>query len=145
MIPKTFIFFHLVAMWCAVHRLTTRVSAFSFNSAARHYNRPAVALRLSSSTSEAAPLALIPRVKACDATDASEGPVLIKGWVRTLRKQKEVAFVQINDGSNLGGIQCVVPLSEIDEDTKKGGLQKEDCEKGIMVGDLLTFFISPLS
>lgn len=119
MIPKNFVFFHLVAMWCAVHRLTTRVSAFSFNSAARHYNRPAVVLRLSSSTSEAAPLALIPRVKACDATDASEGPVLIKGWVRTLRKQKEVAFVQINDGSNLGGIQCVVPLSEIDEDTKK--------------------------
>lgn len=120
MIPKTFIFFHLVAMWSAIYRSTTRVSAFQ--SAAIRYNRPSVALRLSSTTPEAAPLTIIPRVKACDATEATEGPVLIKGWVRTLRKQKEVAFVQINDGSNLNGIQCVVPLSAIDEDTKKGKL-----------------------
>ena len=142
MIPKTFILFQLVAMWCAIHRLTTRVSAFSFNSAAtsRRYNVQPIALRLSSSTSEATPLAVIPRVKASDATDASEGPVLIKGWVRTLRKQKEVAFVQINDGSNLGGIQCVIPLGEIDEDTKKGRLHKEGCEKENVVGNLLMFF-----
>lgn len=131
MISKSFAFFQVVAMWCAVHRLSVRVSAFSFNSAARRFNNinhnnvpkaAIAALQMSSSTGSAStpPIAVIPRVKACDATDASEGPVLIKGWVRTVRKQKEVAFVQINDGSNLGGIQCVVPLKDIDDDTKKG-------------------------
>ena len=147
MIPKTALFFHLVAMWCAIHRLTTRVSAFSSHSTASRLHRPSgVALRLSTTT-PAAPLAVVPRVKACDATDATEGPVLVKGWVRTLRKQKEVAFVQINDGSNLGGIQCVVPLSEIDEETKKGrclniqpGMESSYV---LMLADI-TFVLSPI-
>jgi len=48
----------------------------------------------------------------------SKEPVLIKGWVRTVRKQKTLAFVEINDGSNLKGVQCVLSLDEIDDDTK---------------------------
>jgi len=50
----------------------------------------------------------------------SKEPVLIKGWVRTVRKQKTLAFVEINDGSNLKGVQCVLSLDEIDDDTKNG-------------------------
>jgi len=34
--------------------------------------------------------------------------VTVKGWVRTFRDQKRFAFVNVNDGSNLGGIQVVV-------------------------------------
>lgn len=33
--------------------------------------------------------------------------VEVKGWVRTLRVQKNVAFVQVNDGSTLSGLQAV--------------------------------------
>ena len=37
--------------------------------------------------------------------------VVIKGWVRTARDQKQFAFVQVNDGSNVSGIQVVVDSS----------------------------------
>lgn len=33
--------------------------------------------------------------------------VEVKGWVRTLRVQKNVAFIQVNDGSTLSGLQAV--------------------------------------
>jgi asparaginyl-tRNA synthetase len=45
---------------------------------------------------------------------------MIKGWVKTVRKQKTLAFVEVNDGSNLGGIQCVLSFDAIDEETKEG-------------------------
>lgn len=35
--------------------------------------------------------------------------------MRTVRKQKTLAFVEVNDGSSLSGIQCVLPFDEIDE------------------------------
>merc|ERR1712151_525545 len=59
-----------------------------------------------------------PRIKAVDATRATSDPVIVKGWVRTIRKQKTLAFVEVNDGSNLQGIQCVLSFDEIDDDTK---------------------------
>jgi len=60
------------------------------------------------------------RVKAVDAKEATDGnPVLIKGWVRTVRKQKTLAFVEVNDGSNMKGIQCVLSFDSIDDDTQK--------------------------
>mmetsp|Transcript_31680 Transcript_31680/g.48222 ORF Transcript_31680/g.48222 Transcript_31680/m.48222 type:complete len:545 (-) Transcript_31680:207-1841(-) len=62
---------------------------------------------------------IIPRLKTCDASSPSEGPVVVKGWVRTIRKQKTLAFVEVNDGSNLGGIQCVLPFDQIDGDTRE--------------------------
>jgi aspartyl/asparaginyl-tRNA synthetase len=33
--------------------------------------------------------------------------VIVKGWVRTVRDQKKFSFIEINDGSNLSGIQAV--------------------------------------
>jgi asparaginyl-tRNA synthetase len=70
--------------------------------------------------STTAPSQVIPRVKTADASEPSDGPVVVKGWVRTLRKQKTLAFVEVNDGSNLGGIQCVLSFSDIDEETQAG-------------------------
>lgn len=61
-----------------------------------------------------------PRVKTVNAVKPTDGsPVAVKGWVRTLRKQKTVAFVEVNDGSNLAGIQCVVSFDVVDEATVK--------------------------
>lgn len=45
---------------------------------------------------------------------------MVKGWVRTVRKQKTLAFVEVNDGSNLGGIQCVLSFDDIDDLTREG-------------------------
>lgn len=37
-----------------------------------------------------------------------DSPVIILGWVRTVRVSKDVAFLEINDGSCMKNIQCVV-------------------------------------
>ena len=60
------------------------------------------------------------RVKTVDVQDASDETISIKGWVRTVRKQKTLAFVEVNDGSSLSGIQCVLSFDVIDEKSKKG-------------------------
>jgi len=57
------------------------------------------------------------RVKTANA-EISDEIVSIKGWVRTVRKQKTLAFVEVNDGSSLSGIQCVL-VFDIDDVSKK--------------------------
>jgi asparaginyl-tRNA synthetase len=46
-------------------------------------------------------------------------PVCIKGWVRTRRGSKQVAFVAINDGSTIHNIQVVIDLAQFDEEQLK--------------------------
>ena len=41
--------------------------------------------------------------------------VLAKGWVRTKRSNKEIAFVALNDGSTIKNIQIVIDLNEANE------------------------------
>ncbi|MEG2365595.1 MAG: asparagine--tRNA ligase [Alistipes sp.] len=43
----------------------------------------------------------------------------VKGWVRTKRGNKNVAFIALNDGSCVSNIQIVVDLSTIDEEQLK--------------------------
>mmetsp|Transcript_1877 Transcript_1877/g.4351 ORF Transcript_1877/g.4351 Transcript_1877/m.4351 type:complete len:613 (-) Transcript_1877:185-2023(-) len=78
-------------------------------------------LRMSTTTSASdatTTATVLPRVKAADAASPSDGPVLVKGWVRTVRKQKTLAFVEVNDGSNISGLQCVLSFDVIDDETK---------------------------
>ena len=42
--------------------------------------------------------------------------VLVKGWVRTKRGNKNIAFVAINDGSTIKNIQVVIDVSLFSED-----------------------------
>ena len=42
--------------------------------------------------------------------------VNVKGWVRTKRGNKNVAFIALNDGSTINNIQVVVDLANFDED-----------------------------
>lgn len=88
----------------------------------RRKNPSIAGLQMSTSTSASASIeSIIPRVKAVDAKESTDGrPVLVKGWVRTVRKQKTLAFVEVNDGSNMKGIQCVLSFDAIDEETQKG-------------------------
>lgn len=76
--------------------------------------------QLHMSSTEAAPATSSPpRVKTAEAK-ISDDLVSIKGWVKTVRKQKTLAFVEVNDGSNMSGIQCVLTFDEVDEATLGG-------------------------
>ena len=41
--------------------------------------------------------------------------VTVKGWVRTKRGNNNVAFINLNDGSIVHGIQIVVDVAKFDE------------------------------
>ena len=43
----------------------------------------------------------------------------VKGWVRTRRGNKNVAFIALNDGSSIKNVQIVVDFSKISEDSLK--------------------------
>jgi asparaginyl-tRNA synthetase len=61
------------------------------------------------------------RVKVSNALTMAPGQsVLIKGWVRTKRGNKNVAFVALNDGSSIKNIQIVFEASKFSEDDLKG-------------------------
>ena len=45
--------------------------------------------------------------------------VLVKGWVRTRRGNKQVGFIALNDGSTIKNLQIVVDLEKFDEETLK--------------------------
>ena len=59
------------------------------------------------------PLPLPPTI-ASTLSATSTGPasvpeqVTLHGWIRTCRKQKNVAFAVLNDGSSLNGVQVVL-------------------------------------
>ena len=54
-----------------------------------------------------------------DVTALIEKEVNVKGWVRTKRGNKNVAFVAINDGSTIHNIQAVFDLAAISEEQLK--------------------------
>ena len=45
--------------------------------------------------------------------------VLAKGWVRTKRGNKNIAFIALNDGSTINNIQVVCELKNFDEEMMK--------------------------
>jgi asparaginyl-tRNA synthetase len=47
------------------------------------------------------------------------GDVVVKGWVRTKRGNKSIAFVAMNDGSTINNIQVVMDMSRFDEELMK--------------------------
>ena len=52
-------------------------------------------------------------------SQAVDTDVVVKGWVRTKRGNKNVAFIALNDGSCMRNIQVVVDLQKISEETLK--------------------------
>ena len=48
-----------------------------------------------------------------------DSQVVVKGWVRTKRGNKNVAFIALNDGSCVANIQIVVDLAKADEEILK--------------------------
>ena len=82
-------------------------------------SQPSSSTLFMSTTTSSTENTVIKRVKTADATPSDE-IVAVKGWVRTVRKQKTLAFVEVNDGSSLAGIQCVLPFDDLDEASNAG-------------------------
>ena len=53
-------------------------------------------------------------IKAILERPAAGGDVTLMGWARTVRPQKQVLFIQVNDGSCLADLQVVVPPTHPD-------------------------------
>ena len=50
---------------------------------------------------------------------AEDTDIVVKGWVRTKRGNKNVAFIALNDGSCVANIQIVVDLAKFGEEQLK--------------------------
>ena len=49
-------------------------------------------------------------------SEAFDTTVCVNGWVRTIRGNKNVNFIALNDGSCLGNIQIVVDVANFVEE-----------------------------
>ncbi|OMJ23703.1 putative asparagine-tRNA ligase, mitochondrial [Smittium culicis] len=66
------------------------------------------------SSSNSALKSLNPTINQILSTKLPGDQVSVYGWVKYYRKQKNVAFLKIHDGSNFAGLQAVFDLSTID-------------------------------
>lgn len=60
------------------------------------------------------------KVKELLASPVVGSEVLVKGWVRTKRGNRNIAFIALNDGSTIKNIQIVADVSRFGEDFLKG-------------------------
>ena len=61
------------------------------------------------------------RNKVCDLLKSADygKEVLVKGWVRTRRGNKNVQFIALNDGSIIHSIQVVIEMANFSEEALK--------------------------
>lgn len=69
--------------------------------------------RSSASSSSAAPQYISIKSILSEAESTShlatpEAPAVLQGWIRSCRRQKNISFAVLNDGSNVAGIQAVL-------------------------------------
>ncbi|GAX27501.1 asparaginyl-tRNA synthetase [Fistulifera solaris] len=118
LLPSRVVFPMGIIFLGTMHRLIRTAVSFSVPpvSSSRRLVTTTSTTRLFSTTPGTSTLAsFAPRIKTVDAKEPTDSDITIKGWVRTIRKQKTLAFAQVNDGSNLGGIQCVLNFDQLDE------------------------------
>jgi asparaginyl-tRNA synthetase len=60
---------------------------------------------------------LFPLIKEILAMPPDSREVTVRGWIRTKREMKNLVFIEVNDGSSLAGIQCV-----LDRGAEGGGI-----------------------
>lgn len=67
-------------------------------------------------------MTLLPTVRQLLALEPLRQPVTVRGWVRTKRETKQSAFIEVNDGSCLSNIQCVVDATLLEHEQIKSAL-----------------------
>lgn len=102
------------------------LSSNAYRNAAARLHRPS-GQRLFVSTDPVTQIDMstVGRVKVKKILEANEASIIgqvvkVQGWVRTVRDQKKFAFIEINDGSSLGGLQAVADaqIASYDEVSK---------------------------
>lgn len=109
----------LVLMMVGVFAAAAR--AFQQTSRPAYYARTTRTLVRASTASETPASATFAgaRTKVKDVVEADAplelvgSQLVVKGWVRTVRAQKKLGFLEVNDGSSLKGLQCVVEGEEL--------------------------------
>ena len=89
-------------------------SSFSSSSA----SSPPPSSSSSSSSSPQLPRLRVREIQEAEPADVVGKEILLKGWVRTLRAQKALAFVEVNDGSSRQGLQAVYSVDNIADGVK---------------------------
>lgn len=59
------------------------------------------------------------KVKDLLKSSSAGSEIIVKGWVRTIREGKNVAFIALNDGSSVKSIQIVVDIDKLGADATK--------------------------
>ena len=59
------------------------------------------------------------RIKVLLSSHDFDSEVVVKGWVRTRRGNKNIAFVALNDGSTIYNIQVVIDMARFEEELVK--------------------------
>ncbi len=73
-------------------------------------------------------------VKQILVSDVPRDDVVVEGWLRTIRKSKGVAFLEVNDGSSLDSLQVVVdPELPNFEDVSRQGVGAAVRVKGMLI------------
>ncbi len=69
-------------------------------------------------------MTLLPTIKQLLAMEPIGQEVTIRGWVRTKRETKQSTFIEVNDGSCLSNIQCVVESALLENEALKSMLAR---------------------
>jgi len=69
-------------------------------------------------------MTLLPTIKQLLAMEPIGQEVTIRGWVRTKRETKQSTFIEVNDGSCLSNIQCVVESTLLENEALKSTLAR---------------------
>ena len=103
--------FHVTALLMILSCLRSSIRGFTtsrWHAATTRLHRPSTMIRLATTSVGTDQIARIKVKKILEADESIAGtPVIIRGWVRTVRDQKKFSFIEINDGSTLNGIQAV--------------------------------------
>ena len=83
------------------------------------FSRPCLYTRLHVARTYATKTSVFPtrtiRALLSDPAASSTAPdanVTVRGWIRSVRQQKQVSFANINDGSTLKGIQAILKSND---------------------------------
>ncbi|MEM7548263.1 MAG: asparagine--tRNA ligase [Bacteroidota bacterium] len=72
------------------------------------------------------------KIKSILSSGAAGGDALVKGWVRTKRESKQVAFIALNDGSSINALQIVLDPEAFSEELKKIQTGASLCVEGTL-------------
>jgi len=95
-------------MWRLLAMLATLTQALRAPAVRSARLRSFAAATLDASATDTLPRIKVKTVLDSEPADVIGTKAVVKGWARTVRAQKKLGFLELNDGSSFGGLQCVL-------------------------------------